>query len=203
MLFSWATEAEHQGSGDAFVLPPALLLPHARSQPRLSPDRGHPGQPEGTIPLLGALAALHQAARMLPRGSCCLCYSQRKRGNLGTKAAELRHSLALFGDTSSGTVSRRERGSHCLALAVPFLKAHGAAGLVRGRCWGWGDRSRGLLEQMLFWRGGGSWQGRDPPAGPEPGRGERFCSWLIPQPAATGGGRVTVTGPPGPVVPSG
>lgn len=36
---------------------------------------------------------------------------------------------------------------------------------------------------MLFWRGAGSWQGRDPPGGRELGRGERFApdsfpSWL-------------------------
>lgn len=135
---------------------------------------------------------------MHPEGSCPLCYSQRKRGNLGIKAAELRHSLALQGDVSLGTVSRRGRGARCLALAVPFLRAHGAAGLVRGRCWGWGCRERGLLEQMVG-RGFLAGQG---PAGRR-GAAERgeLCSWLVPQPAATGRGRVTEA--PGTLVTSG
>lgn len=109
MLFSRVGEAEHRGSGDACALPPALPLPRAHSQPWLNPGHGDRAA-RGDRPLaglLGALDALHHGARMLPRGSCHLCYSQRKRGNLGTKVAELRYSLALLGDTSLGTVSQR------------------------------------------------------------------------------------------------
>jgi len=82
-------------------------------------------------PSARGFGCIHRAG-MLPKGSCHLCYSQRKRGNLGTKMDELRHSLAVPGDVSLGTVSRRGRGCRRLALAVPFLKAHGAAGPGRG-----------------------------------------------------------------------
>lgn len=190
MLFSRVTEAECRGSGHASVLPPALRLPRPCSQPRLSLNRGDwaAGGDRSPARLLAALAALHHGARMLPRGSCRLCYSQRKRGNLGTKAAELRRSLALFGDTSSGTRPRgwsRGGGEDPTpsTLAVPFLKAHGAAGLVHGRCWGQGDRSRGLMEQTLFWQRRVPGRAETRRGGHEPGRGERFApgsfpSWL-------------------------
>lgn len=130
MLFSRVTEAEYWGSKHASVLPPAFLQPRPCSQPRLSPNRGDwaAGGDRSPARLLPALAALHHGARMLPRGSCRLCYSQRKRGNLGTKAAELRRSLALFGDTSSGTRPRGwsrggGRGSHRLNACSPLSQS--------------------------------------------------------------------------------
>lgn len=128
MRFSRVREAER--GADAFALPPALPLPRARSQPRLSPNV-ETGQPEETVPLPGC-SGLRMRRTAGPGcfqgGAAIFAYSQRKRGNLGTKVAELRHSLALLGDTSLGTVSQRGRGSHCLCLQSPFSKHTGLQG---------------------------------------------------------------------------
>lgn len=137
---------------------------------------------------------------MHPRGSCPLCYSQRKRGNLGIKAAELRHSLALRGGEEHPWGRSRGGGEEPAAsrLQSPFSEHTGLQGWFGDGAGVGGAGSGGLLEQMVG-RGFLAGQG---PAGRR-GAAERgeLCSWLVPQPAATGRGRVTEA--PGTLVTSG
>lgn len=78
--------------------------------------------------------------------------------------AKFRHSLAPSGATSMGTASRSGRGPRASCLQSPFSKHTGLQG--------WGDRRRGL--------------GCSGARAPQQER-RASCSWLVSQPAATGG----------------
>lgn len=82
--------------------------------------------------------------------------------------AEFRHSLAPSGATSLGMASRSGRRPRASCLQSPFSKHTGLQG--------WGDRRWGL----------GHSGARDPQQGVS-GERRASCSWLVSQPAATGG----------------